>query len=107
MTHFSALAWAACALLLLAGCAAPEPPRVVAMAMEPPRPALPAECRAPDPGWEPLPKDRDVTVSEAARNYRTNKTRYRALTGRRAVCRAALDTYYPEKPGPKSPAKKR
>lgn len=74
------------AALALAGCKSepapapyvPPPPRIYA-----------PECSSTsDPVWLNLP-DRDVSLSEAARNYRENKSRYRALERLRAACRAS------------------
>lgn len=69
--------------LLLAGCAADQPVPYLGIGM-------PAECTAADPSWVDLP-DRDVTRSELARNYATNKERFRSVTRNRRICRAGIE----------------
>lgn len=78
---------AAVAALALAGCDKDAVPIVTVVEAEPV--TLPPECTAADARWAPLP-DKDVTRSEAARNYDTNKRQYFRIVARRAVCRAAI-----------------
>lgn len=66
-----------------------DPPEVVMVAAEPPPLALPAECTSRDPAWVALP-DADVRRDAAARNYAANRRQYSEITGKRAVCRAAI-----------------
>lgn len=49
----------------------------------------PGECTSSDPRWTPLPNS-DVTRSQAARNYQTNKQAFNSMRSKRAVCRAGL-----------------
>lgn len=74
--------------LVLAGCATKKGAPVVAFA-DLGSSALPSECTIRDQAWVNLP-DGDVRRSDAARNYRLNKSQYRRLIKRRAVCRAAI-----------------
>lgn len=81
---------AACIILslVLAGCATTPGP--VSVLASPPKPArLAPECTRADPAWAELP-DRDVTQSELARLWRTNRGRYRAVIASRRVCRASV-----------------
>lgn len=70
---------------LVAGCADEAP--IVTM-IEPEPVTLPAECTMTDARWVDIP-DRDVTRSEAVKNYDANKDQYSRVLRRRAVCRAA------------------
>lgn len=83
-------AFAVVLVLALAGCASKKGAPVVAFADLGPS-ALPAECTIRDQSWVNLP-DGDVRRSDAARNYRLNKSQYRRVLKRRAVCRAAIQT---------------
>lgn len=105
------LAWALRAVVpvfvavMLAACAK-DPPEVVLVSPAPAVPIIPAECLPctaadreqsrcnHDPAWTELP-DADVRRSEAARNYRLNKDRYRSLLAKRRICRASLDAQFP------------
>lgn len=78
---------------MLAACAK-DPPEVVLVSQAPAIPVIAAECTSPDPAWTELP-DADVRRSEAARNYRLNKDRYRSLLAKRRICRASLDAQFP------------
>ena len=82
---------AASLALVLAGCKPDAPPPVPYV---PPAPAVYApECSSTaDPRWLDLP-DRDASRSEAARNYRENKARFRVLERLRAACRASHRTH--------------
>lgn len=51
--------------------------------------AAPTECTSPDPAWKSLP-DSDVTRSQAARNYQTNKEAFKTMRSNRAICRAGI-----------------
>jgi uncharacterized lipoprotein YajG len=86
--------------LLLAACAKDEPPQVVLVTQPPAPPSIAAECTDADAAWVELP-DADVKRGEAARNYRTNKDRYRSLLAKRRVCRAGLKAQFPSSSGSK------
>lgn len=74
---------------VLTGCK-PEAPPPAVVTVERPLPVLPIECSdARDSDWEPLP-DRDVTRTEGARNYATNRARFRGIKSNRRICAATL-----------------
>jgi hypothetical protein len=82
--------------LALAGCsswaATPEAkPFDVTVTHE--RPAVPDECSpTSDPKWKNL-DDADVPRSEAARNYKANKDKFKQLAGKRSICGDALKAH--------------
>jgi hypothetical protein len=69
------------AAVMLAGCSNP----VVVTSLA----GVPNECLSSDPAWKQLP-DSDVSRSEAARNYQTNKEAFKSMRSNRAICRAGL-----------------
>lgn len=72
------------ATVALAGCGGDGVPIVMTSLA-----GTPTECTSRDPRWTPLP-DTDVTRSQAARNYQTNKEAFNAMRYRRAICRAGI-----------------
>lgn len=83
----------------LAGCG-PDPKELppVVLSSPPPTPSIAGECTSADPDWVELP-DADARRSSLARNYRVNKTQYRALIAKRRVCRASLAVQFPRRAG--------
>lgn len=76
--------------LALAACDKAPPPEVVLVTAPAPEPVIPDECDpARDPAWQDLP-DRDVRLSEGARNHAANKHAMARLKGLRRVCFAGL-----------------
>jgi hypothetical protein len=78
-------------VLFLAGCGK-DAPVLIGLNVAPPECYLShdeKERQKRDPRWQPLP-DEDVTRSKAARNYRTNKDRFRELERLRDICDAGL-----------------
>lgn len=67
----------------LAGCSGDVPVVMTSLA------SVPTECTSSDPNWKSLP-DSDVTRSQAARNYQTNKEAFKSMRSNRAICRAGL-----------------
>jgi hypothetical protein len=75
--------FAAMLAIVVSGCSGDGPVVMTSLA------SAPTECTSSDPHWTELP-DSDVTRSQAARNYQSNKEAFKSMRSNRAICRAGL-----------------